>query len=270
MERKLIESCLEGLPAGPLRYFQKIDSTNAEALRWLEDGAPDFSLVIAEEQTAGRGRKDRKWYTPPNCALAFSLILRSPLTSATREHPSAVFTRLTALGALAVSSALRDGFDLPVQIKWPNDLLVSRRKIAGVLAESTWSGEHLAAAVIGIGINVAPLSIQNQQEFDAPATCVEYEVNRIVSRPELLHQVLTSIFEWNKQIFNDTFLETWNERLLYREEWVHLIPEADGPTQPPLEAYIIGLEQDGALKIRLKDGRIKTVYSSNYRIAAGF
>lgn len=268
MDQNILERCLGGLPVSALRYFQRIDSTNQEAFRWLEDGAPDLSLVITDEQTAGRGQFDRKWYTPPASALAFSLILRPPLNKSSRKHPSAIFTRLTALGALGVSNTLRTDFDLPVQIKWPNDLLVRGRKIAGVLVESSWSGEHLSAAVIGVGVNVAPPSIQNHHKFDTPATCVESEIYRQVSRPELLRQVLSNIFMWKKQIHTDAFLEAWKEGLLYRGEWVYLIPGTGNASQPPMEVLIMGLEQDGALRIQLKDGRIKTVYSGEYRIAA--
>jgi BirA family biotin operon repressor/biotin-[acetyl-CoA-carboxylase] ligase len=266
MDQKILESCLGGLPTAALRYFRSIDSTNEEAFRWLEEDAPNFSLVVADEQTAGRGRQWRKWYTPPASALAFSLILRPPFNKSSGDHFPAGITRLTALGALGVSSAMKDDFDLPAKIKWPNDLFVRGHKIAGVLVEASWSGELLSAAVIGIGINVSPPSIQNQVEFDTPATCIENEINRQVSRPELLRQVLSSIFMWNKQIQTDAFLEAWNERLLYRGEWVYLIQEAGDPPKLPLEVLILGLEQDGAIKIQLKDGSIQTVYSSEYRI----
>src|SRR5512147_2731704 len=129
-----LKKALLKLPLGDVRYFDSIGSTNNEALAWAAGGARDMSLVIADEQMAGRGRLDRKWYTPKGTALAFSLILRPTA----EEKP--FLTRIVGLAALAVADALRTR-GLVVLIKWPNDVLLEGRKVAGILVESVWSGE---------------------------------------------------------------------------------------------------------------------------------
>ena len=100
MNRTQIDSSLSHLPLGEIRYFDTIGSTNDEALAWASQGTPDFSLVIADEQTRGRGRMDRKWFTPPHSALAMSLVLRP--TQLERAHLS----RMTGLLALSLTESL--------------------------------------------------------------------------------------------------------------------------------------------------------------------
>src|SRR5512146_1632742 len=111
-----LKKALSKLPVGDVRYFDSIGSTNNEALAWAASGAEDLSLVIADEQTAGRGRLSRKWFTPPGTALAFSLILRPS------AQEKAHLTRIVGLAALAVVDALQQR-GLVAQIKWPNDVL---------------------------------------------------------------------------------------------------------------------------------------------------
>src|SRR5215208_4950382 len=119
MNQDQLKRTLSKLPLGDVKYFDSIGSTNTEALAWATNDAKDLSLVIADEQTTGRGRLDRKWFTPPGTALAFSLIV----------HPTpeeeAFLTRIVGLAALAVVDALK-ARGLTARIKWPNDVLLSR------------------------------------------------------------------------------------------------------------------------------------------------
>jgi BirA family biotin operon repressor/biotin-[acetyl-CoA-carboxylase] ligase len=167
MDQTSLQALLADLPLGSVRYFATVGSTNDLAGRWVEAGAPDLALVAADEQTAGRGRLNRRWITPPSSALAFSLVLKNPV--------EADVLRYTALGALAVCDALNAALSpvLPAQIKWPNDVIATRRKLAGVLAEAHWQGESLTAVILGIGINVAPPSVPPDEQLNYPATCVE-------------------------------------------------------------------------------------------------
>ncbi|MBI3739624.1 MAG: biotin--[acetyl-CoA-carboxylase] ligase, partial [Chloroflexi bacterium] len=152
MNQRELQKALSSLPLGGLRYFESIGSTNDEALAWATEGARDLSLVVADEQTAGRGRSGRKWLTPPGSALAFSLILRP--TEAERTRPA----RTTGLSALALSDSLRTR-GLAAQIKWPNDVLISGKKVAGILVESVWTGDALDASILGMGVNVLAASV---------------------------------------------------------------------------------------------------------------
>src|SRR5512137_455549 len=147
MQEAEIRAALGDIPLSGLRIFESLGSTNDEAASWIAGGAADWSLVIADEQTAGRGRGDTRWLTPKGTALAFSLVLRQPLPKA--EHSA----RLAGLGALGVAEAFTV-YSLQPSIKWPNDVLLDGRKTAGVLVESMWTGERLDASVLGIGVNV--------------------------------------------------------------------------------------------------------------------
>ena len=163
------EKWLSSLPLSAFRYYDTLGSTNDEALVWASQGAPDFSLIIADEQTSGRGRMDRKWFTPPQSALAMSLILRP--TAIERTHPA----RTTGLLALSLAESLRKLGLIP-QIKWPNDVLLSGRKVAGILVETTWMGDELDAMVLGMGVNVLNASIPPADQLLFPATSIETEL----------------------------------------------------------------------------------------------
>ena len=144
---------LSRLPVPAYRYLESVTSTNDLALAWAEDGAPDGALVIADTQTAGRGRMTRRWLTPPHSALALSLVLRPNPQEAAR------LALFSPLGGLALSTALEEQFNLQPQIKWPNDVLLDGKKTAGILAESVWQDGSVQAVVLGIGVNVSPLSV---------------------------------------------------------------------------------------------------------------
>src|SRR5258706_13829293 len=127
------------MPIGEIRYFESICSTNDEAIAWAAIGAPDLSFVIADEQTAGRGRLSRKWFTPKETALAFSLILRPASNS--------LLSRTVGLAALSIADSLLK-YGLVPSIKWPNDILLSGKKVPGMLIETVWSAPEADALAV--------------------------------------------------------------------------------------------------------------------------
>jgi BirA family biotin operon repressor/biotin-[acetyl-CoA-carboxylase] ligase len=246
MIKASLTEILSSVPLGPLRYFDQIDSTNAEALRWARDGAPNLSLVVADEQTAGRGRMGRHWFTPRGSALAFSLVMRPEALS----YASAPPARLTALGAQSVCTVLRARYRVQAQIKWPNDVLVEGRKLAGVLVEADWLEERLQAAVIGIGINVAWDSVPPAEAVLFPATCVEAVLGMPVDRWDLLCSVLVHLLDWLPRLETPEFLNLWESRLAYLGEWVQIVREGT----PVLDGQLLGLAEDGSLRLGLPSG----------------
>jgi BirA family biotin operon repressor/biotin-[acetyl-CoA-carboxylase] ligase len=136
---------IEGL-GDPLYVFSTLGSTNDEAKSLANQGAPHGTLVLADEQTSGRGRQDRKWYTKAATGLALSLILRL-------ESTPAAMSTLTVLGALAVTESLTQ-LGVKAWIKWPNDVIVEAGKLAGVLVEAVWLGDQIEYGIVGIGVNV--------------------------------------------------------------------------------------------------------------------
>ena len=151
MDVKSLRTSLSDLPLGTIRYYDTIGSTNDEAAAWTEAGAQDLSLVVADEQTQGHGRLQRRWFTPPHTGLAMSLVLRQSQP----VEPSAsalLLSRLTGLGAVAVCAALQVCCQLEAQIKWPNDVRLGGRKVAGILAEAYWHGISWRVWCWGLGL----------------------------------------------------------------------------------------------------------------------
>src|ERR1041384_139030 len=206
-----LKKTLAKLPLGEIKYFDSIGSTNDEALAWAASDAEDLSLVIADEQTAGRGRLDRKWFTPKGTALAFSLILRP--TAAEKSYLS----RIVGLAALAVVDALRTR-GLVAQVKWPNDVLLNGHKVAGILVESVWSGEEVDCVVIGIGINVLKEAVPPAEYLQFPATSLEESLGADVDREQILNDILAGLIALRPHLGSDPFMASWGNVLAYRGE----------------------------------------------------
>jgi BirA family biotin operon repressor/biotin-[acetyl-CoA-carboxylase] ligase len=246
MYQNELEKLPSKLPLGDIKYFDSIGSTNDEALAWAANDAKDLSLVIADEQTAGRGRLDRLWSTPPGTALAFSLILRP--TADEKRHLS----RTVGWAALAVADSLRM-HQLTPQIKWPNDVLLLGHKVCGILVESVWSGDEIDCVVIGIGINVLKGSIPPETIGQFPPTSLEDELGYAPERAEILFDVLSNLINIRPELGSEEFLSRWNESLAFLGEQVQVEVGSD----LPVIGLILGLESDGSL--RLRDGHDKTV-----------
>lgn len=249
MDEKTLQAALQDLPLGGLRYFERIGSTNDLALAWAAEGAPDLCLIVADEQTTGRGRSGRSWYTPPGAALAFSLILRP------EGKEETLLSLYTGLGALAVVHALRERHALHAQIKWPNDLLLQGRKFAGVLVEAVWLGEQIESLIIGIGVNVYAQATPPPHQVDFPATSIEEVLHRRPNRIQLLHDILAALLDWRPRIGEPAFIKAWENALAYRGEQVHV---QQGPTA--LSGHLLGLAADGALQLRSSQGEPITVH----------
>jgi BirA family biotin operon repressor/biotin-[acetyl-CoA-carboxylase] ligase len=240
---------LEHLPIAEWRYEASIGSTHDAALAWVEAGAPDQSLVVADHQTRGRGRFQRRWITQPGAALAFSLILRP--TSSEMPH----LGRFSPLGAVAVCQALTERLGLTPEIKWPNDILLNGQKVAGILVENSWQGNALQAVVIGIGLNVTSAAIPNSSELMFPATSLESVLGLPVERWPLLHDILASLINWRGRLTLPDFHQTWEKLLAYKGEWVRI----SGSLGPDQVGQIIRIDPDGSLRLRDQSGAQFTV-----------
>ncbi|MEJ5201059.1 MAG: biotin--[acetyl-CoA-carboxylase] ligase [Anaerolineales bacterium] len=246
---------LIGLPIPEIKWFDSIGSTNDVALQWAEKGAPDGALVVADHQSAGRGRMQRRWITPAGSALAFSLILRP------RDDEMIHLTHFSGLGALSVSKAL-DELGLKSEVKWPNDVLIARKKTAGVLVELVWQADQLQALVIGIGLNVAPASIPPLPEVVFPATCVETMLGKEINRWELLESILRHIFLLRPRLGETSFMKEWEERLAFYREWV----QVEQPDQTILVGQVIGIDEEGGLRLLTENQDFIVVTAGDVRL----
>ena len=165
-----------------VHYYEKVDSTNTIARKLAEEGVPDGTVVLAEEQTGGRGRLARTWYSPFGQGVWFSLILRPsfvPMEAA----------KMTLLAAVSLTKAFRKLGLIDCGIKWPNDILVKGRKLVGILTELNASMEQIHYIIMGIGINTGLSRKDLPKDLKKTVTSFAME-NSTVSRKEILQEVL--------------------------------------------------------------------------------
>ncbi|UCF61051.1 MAG: biotin--[acetyl-CoA-carboxylase] ligase [Anaerolineaceae bacterium] len=211
-------------------------------MKLARDGALHGTLVVAEEQTEGKGRAGRHWFTPPNSAVALSLLLRL------EEIPIDVIGDLTALGAIAVTEAI-EMLGIEGKIKWPNDVMLLGKKAAGILVEGSWIGDQLEHVILGIGINVRPESVPPKEKVEIPAICVDTAVGARTDRHDLILHVVEGVGKWLPKLGSPVFVHTWNQRLAYQDELVVVkLPEEE------IVGKLRGVDVGGRLQLTLKTG----------------
>ena len=227
-----------------VHYF-RIDSTNTVALRMASSGAPDGTVVLAEEQTAGRGRFGRAWYSEKSSGIYVSIILRPELA------PSAAPV-LTLMAGVAAQAAIERATGLAADIRWPNDLLLNGKKLCGILTEMNAEVDRLHAVVIGIGINVNHRDIPD--ELRSIATSLRLEGGKVYSRAQILVGLLREIEQYYRILLkegNQTIIDRWMAVSSYAQGKRIRILTGNGEFQ----AVTAGLEPTGALRVRRDDGR---------------
>jgi BirA family biotin operon repressor/biotin-[acetyl-CoA-carboxylase] ligase len=178
--------------------FGRVTSTNDIAFSLARAGLPEGTLVIAEEQTRGKGRLGRGWHSPPGLGLWFSLVLRPGIS----PHDSSTISLAVAL---AVAGVLRDAYGVDARIKWPNDVLVGPRKICGILTEAEFREDCVEFVIVGAGINVLHSERDFPEELRAIATSVAMESTVEATRVEVISRVLSSVEARYGQLCRDGF-----------------------------------------------------------------
>jgi BirA family biotin operon repressor/biotin-[acetyl-CoA-carboxylase] ligase len=182
-----IEHAVSGLKLGtPLSTYGRLGSTNEVAARLAEAGAFEGTLVTAEEQTRGRGRQGRSWHSPPGVGIWMSLVLRPQCNAGQAAG-------IPLAGALSVASALKTATGVEVGLKWPNDVYMNGRKVAGVLGESVVEGASVRYAVLGLGINVNLLEDQVPEDLQSIAGSVAMATGKSWNRVDILASVLKAL-----------------------------------------------------------------------------
>ncbi|MEA3345348.1 MAG: biotin--[acetyl-CoA-carboxylase] ligase [Chloroflexota bacterium] len=233
-------------------HYPSVGSTNDVARKLAEVEAREGIVVLADEQTAGRGRKGRRWLAPAGTSLLFSLLLRPPLAPQCQ--------RLTMACSLATAEAIESYTGLDIELKWPNDLLAEKRKVGGILTELGIEGELLKYAVVGIGLNVnTDFTLAEMAFLKNRATSLAQELGRPVARESLLASILNRLEEcylalcegWSPH-------QEWAARLIMLGQQV-IVSKPGGE----LEGRAEGVDEDGALLIRLKDGRMRRILAGD-------
>jgi BirA family transcriptional regulator, biotin operon repressor / biotin---[acetyl-CoA-carboxylase] ligase len=234
----LLRERLKGLRIGSsLHYFETVDSTNAVGIRLAQEEAAEGTLILADSQTAGRGRFQRVWQSPSGSNLYFSVVLRPDIAPAEA-------TSLTFLGGVAVFEALSSYCPRGMEIKWPNDILINNRKVCGILTEMKTDGKRVEA-VMGVGINVNIKKGDFTPEHREAATSLAEETGRELSREDVLFAFCTQFQHWYETFLKDGFepiRKAWlsGTTMVGRQVRVKFRDEIK-------EGIVSGIDNDGAL-----------------------
>ena len=240
-----------------LYHFYSVDSTNAFALRLLGHGrdAPDGTLVLAETQTAGRGRMGRSWHSEPETGLYLSLVLRPAISPG--------FAPLFTLGcAVALHKAIERNTRLEADIKWPNDVLVGGKKVAGILAEIQAEVDRIHFLVIGAGLNVNQTSLPS--DLAERATSLRLESGRTHSRQEILLDFLDLFETLLDRFYKEgpgVIVSEWTNHSSFSSG--RRVEISDGLRT--VEGVTRGLNSIGALRVETAAGKVEEVYSGEVR-----
>lgn len=238
------------MTSSPFRVLSllRTGSTNDVLKELAAAGAPEGTVVSANEQTAGRGRFDRRWLAPPGTCLLLSILFRPTL-------PASQTSYLTMLTSLAAADAIETLASLKVALKWPNDLIVPTttgwRKLAGVLTETSFTGQEVAWVVVGIGINVnvPPAALA---ELAPDATSILAETGRETDRSALLQQLLAGVeSRYARLRAGETPCAEWASRLATLGQRVQV-----DAGREQYSGLAEAVDEDGALLLRTSDGKI--------------
>jgi BirA family biotin operon repressor/biotin-[acetyl-CoA-carboxylase] ligase len=251
-----VDSLRSALGERPFRFYEQVHSTQDLAREWAmaDSDLPGGAVVIAEEQSAGRGRQGRVWVAPPGSAILCSIVVRPQVRPEQLQ-------RLTMVGGVAVAETLAPILPGRVALKWPNDVLIGGKKVCGILSEATWIGDQLAAVIVGIGINV-------RTDFAGTplaeiATSLETEAGREVDRRAILARLLGQFDRWAGRVLDPALMERWQGWLgtLGRRVCVYT-----DPRQQPSPFYVgvaERVDEDGALYVRLDSGEVRRVIAAD-------
>jgi BirA family biotin operon repressor/biotin-[acetyl-CoA-carboxylase] ligase len=236
-----------------IHHYREIGSTQEAARGLAAEGAKEGTVVIAEIQTRGKGRRGRKWYSPVG-GVYMSVILRPQISPARAPL-------LTLLAGVVVAKALRRLYNLKAELKWPNDVMVKDRKICGILTEMTAETEAINYCIVGIGVNANVELAHFPPEFRASTTSLKEELGARVSRVELVRDLLGEI-ERLYAVFKERgpapILEEWKILTNTLGTQVQVIGQTE-----VVEGRAVDVDQDGALIIRLADGSLKRIIAGD-------
>ncbi|HPZ71966.1 MAG TPA: biotin--[acetyl-CoA-carboxylase] ligase [Peptococcaceae bacterium] len=242
-------------------FFPQLDSTNEEAKRLAAAGAPEGTVVVAEQQLQGKGRLGRSWISPPGLGLWFSLILRPPLLPARAAQ-------LTLVSAVAVGRALRVATGLPFALKWPNDVLLDGKKVCGILTELSAEIEKINYVIVGIGLNVHQKPGDFPPELRERALSLKMATGRFFRRAELLRKILAHYEELYFAYLEQGFpmvLQVWRELNCTLGKEVSVTT-----TEGSFRGTALELSEGGCLLVRKASGEIVKIMAGDVTLCCDY
>ena len=237
-----------------IHYYRTIDSTNSLAKKLAAGGAVEGTTIIAEEQTAGKGRLGRQWTSPFGLGLWLSVILRPQITPL--EAP-----KITMLVSVALQEAILEATGLLAKIKWPNDIFLEDRKIAGILLEMSGEMDSINHLIVGIGINVNLAQEDFPQELKDKATSLKIELGKKVCRVSLTKLLLVKLeYYYNlfKQGEGSLLMEKWRSASCTLGKEVRVTTPNE-----VLEGQAVDFGEDGSLLVQLSNGSLREIMAGD-------
>lgn len=260
LDADVIRQALEGHSIGKeVRLFETVGSTNQTALDLARQGAAGGTVVLANLQLAGQGRRGQRWFSPPDVNLYCSVILRPPV--ATELAPFFTF-----IGSVALADAL-EGWGVQPGIKWPNDILVQKRKIAGVLGDALTTGDRVEAVVLGVGVNlnVSEVALAAALGPAARAAIALREVVGVeVDRTEFATRFLRRLAHWYDRFLEEgkaAVMKAWTDWDLVTGRRVVIRENGHA-----MEGTALGVDEHGHLIVETLPGKTVRVISGQVRL----
>lgn len=240
-----------------IHHKETVDSTQKIAHLLGLENAPEGTVVIADEQTSGRGRMEREWYSPKNTGVWMSIILRP-------EIPLPKTPQLTLLTAVAIVQAIEDCTELQADIKWPNDILLNGKKVTGILTELQAESDRVHAVIIGIGMNINQKELDFPSQLESIATSLSIEKQEFVNRADVIRAVFHRLEKLYLLYLEKGFAPI---KLLWESYAISVGRKVTARTlSNTLHGVALGITDDGVLKIEDEDGQIHHIYSADIEV----
>ncbi len=239
-----------------IHYYEELDSTNVKAIELAGDGAEHGTIVAADRQTKGRGRRGRSWESPAGENICMSIVLRPQCQP--NQAPM-----LTLVMAYSVAEIIkRQGFP-NVQIKWPNDIIISGKKVCGILTEMQLDGSEMTSVIVGVGINVN--TKQFSEELEDKATSLFLESGRVFERKSIIEQIAAyfeQVYQEFVKKYDLSFFQTsYNSMLVNVGSEVRVLEPGNEYT-----AFACGIDEKGELIVRTHSGEEKKIYAGEVSV----
>ena len=240
-----------------ISFYKEIDSTNETAKEFASKGAKEGFAVVADSQTKGKGRLGRRWDSPAGVNIYTSIILCP-------DMPPVCAPQLTLTAAVAVAETITEYLGRPPEVKWPNDILINSKKIAGILTEMNSEMDRINFVVIGIGVNMNMSKKMLPDELRLIATSLKEEAGEEISRIDFIQTLYLNMEKWYKKYLKDGFEPVRNAWKGYfrMEGKMVKVKEMDRV----IEGAALGIDEDGALILREKGGNILRVTSGDVEV----